>query len=373
MASERGGGLALWVGVAMLAASACAKDVVIPDEVREDICGDGIVGPTEECDTSGPGCIACRIVPGYQCDDTGCYVPCGDGITGNGPHCDSPHKVDDCDMTGYWVSRETDFERDAILNEVQTSSTWYVYRFSQVGDAFQVEQVLHCGVHVSGSANVDYTTGSYRGLMYANDQSPAGAHGPRKGTFKVQGDGCAFTFDRWYSVRGVVAGLLPPDFSQKPDLASLAPLPYEDDPLHPHGDHLQGSDDPDGDGYPGFAVRIGGIAPGTRNSAQRDYKEYSTAGSTVPRQAIEFQVNGAFDLQENVLSVHDCTACSLIAAKASVDKSLTPRITLRFLGKTLGSPAVRAVFVGNPGDDVTSDLATCANARAALPHDPSKS
>ncbi len=366
---------ALWAIAALLAVPACAKDIVLPDEVREDVCGDGVLGPTEECDTSGPGCAACKITPGYTCDDDGCYVPCGDGIVGDGARCDGAHKVDDCDMTGYWVSRETDFSRDTILNAVQTSSTWYAYHFTQTGDVFQVDQMLQCGLHVSGSANVDYTPGSYRGLIYANDQSPKGAHGPRKGTFKAQGGGCGFTFDRWYTVFGVTADFVPPDFSQKPDLSSLPPLPYEDDPVNPHGDHLQGADDPDGDGFVGYAVHIGGITPGTREAAHRDFKEYFTGGDApVPQQAIQFSVNGAFDLQENVLSVHDCSSwCSLVKTSAVPDHTLTPRVTLRFLGKTLTSPSVRAVFAGNPGDDLTTDLATCANARLALPHDPSKS
>src|ERR1700679_2306369 len=68
-----------------LVASGCTKDVVLPDQVVNDMCGDGVKGPSEVCDNDGPGCTNCTATPGYACDDDNhCFVPCGDGIEGDG-------------------------------------------------------------------------------------------------------------------------------------------------------------------------------------------------------------------------------------------------------------------------------------------------
>ena len=294
---ERGRVWAL-IGGVLVSASACAKDVVLPDQKVRSVCGDGIVGPTEECDVESPGCTDCLASPGYTCEDNHCFIPCGDGIEGDGPTCSNPHRTDECDMTGYWISRETDFTRDAVLNQVQTSSTWFVYRFSQSGSRFQVEEEIHCGIHVTGSATVDYTEGTLRGLMYENNQTPNGEHGPRRGTSVREGDGCRFSFDRWYNIRGGTADLLPKDFESHPSLASLVKLPSVPDPLNPPKGPIPGTTDPDGDGYPGAAYQITSLVSGVRNSVQRDQKQYATISNVlVPRNALEFAVPGEFNLQ----------------------------------------------------------------------------
>ncbi len=357
-----------------LALVGCVHDVVGPDEVADDSCGDGIKGPSEQCDNSGPGCTNCVATPGYACDDHNhCFVPCGDGIEGDGETCDDPHKAEDCDMTGYWVARETDFTRDQILNAVQTSSTWFVYRFVQRGARFEIEEEIHCGIKVTGSATVEYTRGTARGLLYANDMTPKGPHGPRRGVFERAGDGCRFELDRWYNVRGAVASLLPDNFTAKPPLMDLQPLPAVPDPVHPPKAPLPGATDPDKDGHPGAAYLITGIVDGVRNSAQRDYKEFATPdGEWVPRRSIDFVVPGGNDLQENILSVTKCGgACSLIASQGYVDPQLIPRVRLHFLGKTLSKSNIATVVAGPLRSDPDVDAATCANARAVLPHDPS--
>jgi len=302
-----------------------------------------------------------------------CFYPCGDGINGTGPFCENAQLATACDMTGWWVSRENDAIRDAVLNSPQPASTWYLYRFSQQGGTFQVQQALHCGFHVTGSATVDCTPGTLKGLLYRNDPSVHGSH-PRTGTFEMQSGVCTFSFDRFYRVRGGTVALLPDDFSTHPPLASLTALPYEEDPTHPTGEHLANQEDTDGDGYPGAAFQITGLASGIREATQRDYKEYATSSSeTVPPNSIQFTVHGDWDLQESVLETVACgELCSLIATPGHTDPAtLVPRITMRYLGTTLDSPRVAAVVLGNPGDDVNVDLDTCANVRIALPHDPS--
>ena len=361
---------------AVIALAACTHDVVLPDAEEDDLCGDGIVESSEDCDTQSPGCTNCKTTPGWQCVHNTCFYPCGDGLsgTGSGTNCEATTKDAACDMTGWWISREHDSVRDAVLNQPQAQSTWFLYRFSQNGSAFQVEQALHCCFHGTGSAVVDCTPGTLRGSLYRNDPTPAGAHGPRKGSFAANGSACDFSFDRFYRVRGGTDALLPADLSQNPPLSTLPPLPYQDDPLCTQncaGD-LDNAFDTDGDGIPGASVLITGIATGIRESTEREYKEYATtADQTVAQNSIEFTVQGDWDLQESILSVNSCTSCSLIATPGHVDNAtLAPRVTMRYLGSSLTSPRVAAVVVRNPGEDVDADLLTCANVRAALPHDP---
>jgi hypothetical protein len=112
-------------------------------------------------------------------------------------------------VSGYWAGRATDYARDTILGGIQTSSNWYLFRFEQTGDVFRIVEHLDCGVHVTGSATVDSTPGTMRGLLYANRMDGGGARAARNGTSKASAEGCAMTFDRWYSVRGVTNTFLP--------------------------------------------------------------------------------------------------------------------------------------------------------------------
>lgn len=377
------------IAVSAVIVSACTNDVVLPSPTAG-YCGDGVVDPNEACDNTGPGCTNCAVTPGWQCDaNNTCFYPCGDGIIGTGPDCENPSLVSatGCDMTGWWIARENDAVRDGVLNEPQPASTWYLYRFSQTNGVFQIEEALHCGFHVTGSATVDCTPGTLKGLLYENDPSINGAH-PRYGTFQQANSVCTFSFDRFYRVRGGTVQLVPADFSTDPTLESLTPLPYEDDPLNPTGQHLQYQEDTDMDGYPGAAFQVsGGLANGIRESTQRDYKEYATSATeTVPPSSIEFTVHGDWDLQESVLEVIQCGyvspsmpgVCSLITTPGHTDPTtLVPSITMRYLGTTLDSPRVAAVVVQDPGTaaspSIEADLETCANVRIALPHDPSLS
>lgn len=357
----------------VLGVASCTHDVVYPPAPSDAVCGDGVLQSGEQCDVTSPGCTQCTIVPGYTCDKTGCSVICGDGVSGEGPSCDRPQKDEACDMTGYWAARETAFERDTVVNSVQVSSTWYLYRFSQAGDAFQVEEELNCGDHVSGSVTSDPTPAALRAMLYSNRQDAVSKHGPRKGTFKSVGGGCAYSLSRWYNVRGTTDDFLPADFSTLPPLSSLRPMPSEADPVHPTMQNTAGAIDFQGDGMIGFAQLITGFVSGTRHAAERDFTDYDTRPSEpISQHAIDFVVPGEYDLNESLLSVTDCgSACGLLAAAAFVAKDLTPRVTMHFVGKTLGSARVRAVVAGATHVDTGTDLATCANVRLLLPHDTS--
>jgi hypothetical protein len=348
---------------------ACAKDIVLPDRQVAAVCGNGVLEVGEECDAPSPGCVACTLVPGWACEGQTCSETCDDGLVGDGGACD--HRDTACDMTGYWGARETDYTRDAVIGSVQTSSSWFLYRFSQAGDGFQVDEAINCGTHVTGPATADGTAGALRGELYLNPMDPQSPHGPRRGTSKAAGAGCAVTLDRWYVVVGATDSFLPSDFSAETPLASLPPLPSVADPVN-GTDWPAGADDPDGNGIPGGAVQISGVASGVRDSAQRYWKQYATApGGEVPAAAVTLVIPGTFDLQASVLRVTACgSGCSLLAAGANAAPDLPGRVTFTFIGKTYGSARVSRVVAGVPGQDRTIDLTTCANLQILLPHDP---
>jgi hypothetical protein len=361
--------LAVALALAALGGPACAHDVVMPDLPGTAVCGDGIVEPGEGCDTPSPGCNECTVVPDWTCPNNVCSPICGDGVVGTGSDCAGAHRDAACDMTGFWAARETDYSCDTVFHSPQTSSNWYLYQFAQSGDTFTVVTELDCGIHVTGSATVDYTLPSLRAAMYENPMDESGPYGARQGTSVSTAGGCAVSFERWYFIRGATDAYLPTDFSSDPSLASLPALPSVSDPVN-GVDDPPGATDPDGDGFPGIAFSITGIVSGVRDSAQRDWKEYSTGmQSPVMASALTFEVPGSFDLQENVLHVSQCgTSCGLLDTSATAS-TVPVHVTFSFIGKTLGSPRVSAVVAGTPRQSVDTDLATCAAIRLVLPHD----
>lgn len=390
-----GSNMRLWLRFASLGAllvgssfgaSGCVEDKVLP---VDQVCGNLKKEGTEECDLADIGCVGCHIVPGFTCDDTKCTSTCGDGIVAAGAEdCDPPNlmtcdsschagvKTEDCDMNGYWLARETAFSIDNLLSEVQTTSHWHVYHFSQVGDTFQVDKHIDCGVLVTGSATVQMTDKGVQNLMHANPMDTDSPRGPRKGTFKLVGTGCELTMDRQYNVRGALESVyLPTDFLAKPDLSTLPPLPYNPDPttLADAGATLAGEVDEDQDGKPGVAFILSGPITGSRHTAQRDWVEIFTdpAALATPK-ALEFTVRTNFDDQENILLVDNCTGCGLLLVGAHPGSNMNNRVTLRYLGKDMTDPRVSRILTEDLKVSISADFQTCLNERASLPHDPSK-
>jgi hypothetical protein len=355
--------------VSALATAACVSDVVLPDDSPPSVCGNGIVEPGEGCDVNSPGCVDCQPADGWTCTNNVCVQSCSDGVVGTGATCSDPHRDTACDMTGYWAVKEKDYTCDSIFHQPQTSSNWYLYHFTQTGNDFVVDAELDCGVHVTGSATVDYTPASLKAALYLNAMDGSGSHPARHGTSQAANGGCAVALDRWYKIRGGEDSFLPADFSTLPPLSSLPPLPTVSDPIN-GPDDAQGATDPDGDGFLGMAFQITGIVTGVRDSIQREWKAYATtAGSSVQASAIEFTMPGAFDLQESILHVSQCgTGCGLLTTGAAASTS-PGQITFQFIGKTLGSSRVSAIVAGVPRKDVATDLATCQNVQQTLPHD----
>lgn len=375
----------LTAGLALSLTAGCAKDVILP---VDSLCGNFEKEAAEECDLKSLGCVECKVASGWTCDDTKCAPVCGDDRVVGDEECDPPDgiacdsscragtKAEACDMNGYWIVRQTDFSRDDVLNQVQTSSNWYALEIVQTGSSFHVDKGIFCGIKVTGSATAELSDDGIRGLIHENPQdsdSPAPRQ-PRAGTFAADGTQCTFDMDRTYIVRGVEPRFLPPDFLAKPELSTLVPLPYEDDPAHPTGAHLDGAVDTDGDGQPGVAFRISGNISGVRNVAQRDWNEYFTAPeSPIAQNALEFVARVRFDNQENILHLSGCPriGCGLLKAGSAPDTTLQDRVTFRYLGPSLSDPRVSRIVTQELKQDVVADMKTCANVRAALVHDDS--
>lgn len=362
----------------------CAEDVILPVDTT---CGDLILDEGEECDLESDGCVDCQVATGWRCDDTECEPECGDARVLGDEECDPPdgitcdsscktgEKPGDCDMNGYWIIRQTDFSIDNVVNQVQTSSNWYAYFIEQSGDEFAIQRGISCGIRVTGSATANLSPAGTRGLMHANSQGIDNPRGPRRGTFRKTGDQCAFTLARHYLVRGANPDLLPEDFLNAPDFDDLPPLPYEEDPQNPNGEHLEGAEDSDGDGKPGVAYILSGSTAGTRHVAQRDWNEYSTADDfPIPTGALEFTAASDYDNEENILLVEGCplVGCGVILASSVPDQLRQHRVTWRYLGQDLTDPRVSSIIEGPLREDLDVDVTTCANVRSALPHDPSK-
>jgi hypothetical protein len=364
----------------LAALGACTKDTVLPDlDAGVAVCGDGIVEPGEQCDNSSPGCLNCQAAPGWSCDagTNTCMSLCGDGLV-MGPDGKCSRRDTACDMTGYWAANETAFTQDTVIGSIQTSSAWSLFHFAQTGNDFHVVEELDCGVHTTGSANVDLTQASFVANMYLNRQDgvadDAGVvHAARHGTSQQVAGGCAMTLDRWYKLRAATDDYLPADFTTNPPLASLKPLPAVTSFLPNSTEWPAGATDPDGDGIPGIAYQVSGLLNAVREAVERGYQGYATpAGSPVPASAITLVMPDAYDDQESVMRVKGCngSACNLVAAGANPSKDHPGHVTLTFIGKTYGSVRVASVVAGVPRQSVGLDQTTCANVQLLLPHVP---
>ncbi len=360
--------------------TSCAADTILD----AGDCGNGVVDGDDACDNDSDGCISCRVATGWACPDNVCHEVCGDGVVTGDEECDTPDRTtcdsacklgkrtSACDMTGYWITRQTDFSIDRVLNSLQTSSNWYVYKLSQAGDTFSIDEALFCGIRVSGTVDVVLPEAGVRGLIYRNPQDATNTtQGPRQGTSKLVGSQCEVSLERWYFLRGLdfdaQPSFAPPDFSTGTPLRDLRPMPTKEAP--------DGQLDTDLDGHPGVAWNVSGNASGIRHTVMRDWNEYAphTDFPAAPNE-IEFDVFTRFDNEERILEIEGCppVGCGVLSALSDPSQTAKGRTAFRYLGSDLSDPRVSAVIGAPLLEDLTTDLQTCARVRSALVHKDSK-
>ena len=316
-----------------------------------------------------------RSRPGWVCTSNVCTQVCGDGVVGTGTTCANPHRDTDCDMTGYWTVSETDYTCDDIFHQPQTSTNWYLYHFVQQGTDFHVDAELDCGVHVTGSATVDYTPSTLEPVMYLNAMDGSGSHpAPARHLAGDRRAGAPSTLDRWYKIRGATDDLSARGLHDGA-AALVAPGAPDGERRHQRVGHARRRPRRDGSGR--RRLRRDGV-PDHRHRERASATPSSASGRSTRRRrarrsrprAISFDVPGGFDLQESILHVSDCgTGCGLLTTGAAASKA-PGRIT--FVVPRQDPRAARAwppSWPAPPRQNVTTDLATCANVRAALPHD----
>lgn len=391
--------------LAALALPSCASDRILDVPA---VCGDGILEVGEGCDVTSPGCNACQQASGWSCDEQGCVTVCGDGIVSGDEQCDPPngtscdtacktagYKAEECDMTGWWIARQTAFSAPDGLTGVdgggvvQTSSNWFVFRFEQTGDAVVTKQSLFCGIRVTGTVDVDLTseslagTATEPGLVYRNPQHKQDAvlgGRERRGTFKKNGDHCELDLERHWYLRGAKAALLPADFGVDVGDPSLPKLPI----VAPGKTALDPADattivdigetvDIDGNGFPGISYDISKLGHAMRDTVQRDWQAYVfRPAHPIALHASEFVTAAEFRNEENILHVSECVGgtCGVFALNSHAIEGADHRAIFRFVGASLDDARAKAVFAGDPAAGVLADdLVTCQRVRDALPHD----
>jgi hypothetical protein len=176
-------------------------------------------------------------------------VPMADGSV--------PTPVDGCDLTGRWLVNEHLVTNG--LGARQVVSTWYLYELTQTGSELVVDKGLACGSAVRGLPPVE-ATGDMNKVFPAMLEKVS--HGGRRGRSVKTDDGCMVSFDEHYIAYGAS---LP--FYLDPAEA----LPSTDQPASAAE---PGWEDWEGDGHPGYTVRMTGAVTGSLYLASRTRTVY---------------------------------------------------------------------------------------------------
>lgn len=254
----------------------------------------------------------------------------------------------DCDLNGVWAARQVTLSR--AVGAPQYASTWYYLELSQDGEEVAVKRHFDCGIEVKGTVSVKLTPATLTAFIAHNSQVG------RKGTMSKRAEECAFTMERFWSVRGADEARFRPTAKQvAQDIAQVA----ASNPLPTQGD-TDGAIDWEGDGQLGAAWQVTGIVSGTRNTVQRDWTEWFTDAShqIAPSEdwTSELVARVRFNNEENVLHASNPTVSSGGASDASAQHLLT----LRFLGRSSDDRRAKQLIKAD-------QLETCLAIQAALP------
>jgi hypothetical protein len=274
-------------------------------------------------------------------NDAGALATFGDG----GPTVASDP---DCDLNGVWIGRQ--LTRSTALGAGQFANNWYYLEFAQDGEQVVVTKHFDCGIEVHGSVTVKLSPATRDALMRHNLQAG------RRGTMRKQGGVCAFSLERFWSVRGAdEARFRPTGALAAQDIAQVSaanPLPTQDMP--------DGAQDWDDTGTLGVAWQITGITSGSRESDQRDWTEWFTDDdfTITPDQdwSADLVVRSRFNNEEKLFSASN----ALVATLSTADAEAKHTVTLRFLGRSRDDARARALIKA-------SDSETCVAIQAAIP------
>lgn len=275
------------------------------------------------------------------------------GTIGNDENVVGTAKEADCDLNGVWIARQST-EAEALLAK-QIANNWYYLELTQNGEEVEVTAHKDCGIQVYGSVTVQLTPATTRALMAHNSQVG------RKGKVVKQADGtCSFEMETFWSVRGVTESqYLPTPRTRDVTVAQLKselPLPAKGS---------SGIEDWDGDGQPGTAWQISGIAQGQRHSAQRDRTTwFSAPGYTIAgsNSFSDLLVRASFDVEELVYEAKapDGSEAPTLRVVATPNANAAHSLALRLLGRDRAAAKASGVIKSD-------DFDTCLAVQAALP------
>lgn len=312
-------------------------------------CGAEDSAPTpDEQDGSRPdGSISDASVPDATQSQT------DSAIIGTGNNTVGQAKEADCDLNGVWIGRQST-EAEALLAK-QIANNWYYLELTQNGEDVEVTAHKDCGIQVFGSVTVQLTPATTRALAAHNSQVG------RKGKVVKQADGtCSFEMETFWSVRGVTENqYLPTPRTRDVTVAQLKselPLPAKG---------AAGVEDWDGDGQPGTAWQISGIAQGVRHSAQRDRTTwFSAPGYTISANKTfsDLLVRASFDVEELVYEAKapDGSESPTLRVTAIPNASAPHSLALRLLGRDRAAAMASGVIKSD-------DFDTCLAIQGALP------
>lgn len=261
-------------------------------------------------------------------------------------------KDPDCDLNGVWIARQN--TESLALGLGQFANNYYLLEFAQDGEQVTVANHMDCGIVVKGFlelVTVEIAPETTRALIGHNRQRG------RKGSFAKQANGtCAFQLEKFWSVRGVSEEM----FAPKPRSREVSIEELKSENPLPTKAMASAAEDWDGDGQPGIAWHVMGVAMGTRHSAQRDWTQWFSATGYEVMAAANFGndlvVRAEFSNEEVVYQASDESLTELSQANAAAAHTLT----LRFLGRTRDDPRAQAILKAD-------DFDTCRAIQTALP------
>jgi hypothetical protein len=196
-------------------------------------------------------------------------------------------------MSGAWVAQHV--TTNTALGAVQRSTNWSYLRFEQTGTQLRVVDALDCGYVVRGTTDVSLDDATLEAMARMSTNAVG-----VMGSVEPAGDGqsCAFSLDRIYSIRGANKA----EFLDARWEIGDAPKPLSEFTL-PTSEQ-DGMEDWDDDGHEGL-TQLTGL--GDRYTAQLDWHAFS----------------GTLALEDGVLGAHALGGMGMLVADYDMLESVS--------------------------------------------------